>query len=155
MKNYFIGASVAGVNPSIPYRSFLQLYNPSNSGVFVSISAANLSWDGGASAPVRSGFDIRTTDIERGTFQKNCHNKTLGQLASKAQIRFGICDAIYLPADTGIIYEPWVGIPLDDHSYEFAPEIILPPGFGIAVCSAHDNTACIASFQFSETPVSE
>lgn len=150
----FMGAYVCGSVAG--QRSFVQIHNPANSGVDVYVASLLLSWNavaGVLSSTPRSGYDLRRTSMERGTFARNFHSKDFSIIQkSAAQLRWGNCEAQYLPADEEIVYEPWEGLPLDDRVYDFRGPMILPPGFGMAACAAHDNTYSILSAQIVEVP---
>ena len=126
--------------------AFAYLYNPSNSGktVYVDkiVTTHNASVQGG------SGCDIRSHNSHRGTFRTFGKNKFIGLADSSAKLMYGNV----MPHEIfgSIVYECWQPARLHDGHYEFKEAFRLPPGYGIAVWSAHQGTYLIATFEFRE-----
>lgn len=125
-------------------RSAVQLWNPPDSGVVVYLDVIHTTHSKGEP----SGFDLRGYSEPYGTFKTHGFNKQLGSADSVAEIRWGNSYG----SDYGgkILYEMWTGGKFDDHLYEFATPIIIPPGHGVVLATAHDSAYLVASFQYRE-----
>jgi hypothetical protein len=141
----FIGAHVCDAWASA--RSFVSIHNPSDSGVKLLLKQITIT-HGNTYSLATSGFDLRVATTKFGTVAKKCSNVILDDVDSKAELLWGNCPASAFPSK--IIYEPWTGSQFNDHTYLFASPIVIPPGYGLMVCAAHDNTYTIASFEGSE-----
>lgn len=143
MTNFMCATVSDGVSGQ---RAFAQLWNPANSGVNLHVTQTILahSYNG------PSGFDMRQHVAAFGVAQAAPANKILGGVASRAELRSGSVAPSSIPGT--ILQEQWVGFKFEDHTYRFDPPIIIPPGRGVHVTTAHDGAYLVSSFEFSEAP---
>lgn len=137
----FIGSAVADIGQY----SFVQLWNPADSGVDLwvdKIVAAN-------SSTTPSAADLRPMTMAMGTVHLHGFNRLVGEPASKAEIRAGNIAA--LPVVNGRMAEMWLSGPLTERVYDFDPAIKVRPGNGLFVAQWVPNEHTIASWHWRET----
>ena len=128
-------------------RSAAQLWNPPDSGVVLYLDTIHVTH----SKNEPSGFDLRAYSDAYGTFKHYGVNKLLNGPESAGEIRWGNSGGHQYGGT--IIYEMWTGSKFNDHPYTFSPPIIIPPGSGVVVASAHDSVYLVVSFQYREKAV--
>lgn len=144
--NAFISSAVCpGVSGE---RSFLQLWNPANSGVMGYCDRLTPS----NSAAASNAWDLRPSEVSLGGTQTTSWSKNLGGTPGKLLLQQGSAVANTLPHfNDGRMREYWLNAAsIDRPNQMFVPAIAIPPGHGILLVTAYDGNQTIASFEWRE-----